>query len=106
MKKGDTMDATKILKKVGIDESESIMPVSAEEALESLIECIEEYCPNLQIDKLSKKELAILLQNYSDCISNFHPEGMHQERGALSRSEKILRKHGLTNDDIKVLDFC
>ncbi|PIU68069.1 MAG: hypothetical protein COS84_01995 [Armatimonadetes bacterium CG07_land_8_20_14_0_80_40_9] len=100
------MDATKILKRVGIDESESITHFSAEEALGSLIECIEEYCPNLQIDKLSKKEFTILLENYSDCILTFHPEGMHQERGALLQSEEILRKYGLSDDDIKVLDFC
>lgn len=97
---------TEILKKVEINENEPIMHVSAEESLENLIECIEEYCPNLQIDKLSKEEFTTLFENYSDCIVTFHPEGMHQERGAILRSEEILRKYGLTDDDIKVLDFC
>lgn len=100
------MNTSTLLKKSNIDAKESVVLITAEEALEYLLETIEEYCPHLKIDKMTKKDIATLLNSYGSCIIDFHPEAYHQERATLLRNFEILQKYGMTDDDYDALDFC
>lgn len=100
------MTAQQILKRKKIDISLPVIHLDKEEALENLMELLEEYEVDFDLSRLSKKELGILLSNYADCIFEFHPENEHQERGAFWRTRDILMKHGLAEDEIiRVFDF-
>lgn len=99
------MDALKILKDKGIDAEKPVLVVSREEALARLIEAILEFCPNLNIEKMSKIDLETLIDSMNDAILNYHPENYHQERSALLHNKKMLIRYGLTNEEIEVLDF-
>ncbi|MCS7249593.1 MAG: hypothetical protein NZ608_01490 [candidate division WOR-3 bacterium] len=45
------MNPTKLLKNLGIKPDEPILQITAEEALENLLEAIKEYCPHLKLEK-------------------------------------------------------
>ena len=77
------MKPSTLLKTKGIKPEDSVLLISAEEALENLLETIEEYCPNLEIDKMTKDDISTLLNSYADCVVNYHPESQHQERAVL-----------------------
>ena len=94
-----------LLKANGIEPVEPVLLITAEEALTNLTSVVEEYCPNVRLDKLSKKELMALLESYGQCVMDYHPENEHQERGTILRSVEILKKYGLTEDDIQSIDF-
>ncbi|MCX8026525.1 MAG: hypothetical protein N3A62_01540 [Thermodesulfovibrionales bacterium] len=81
------------------------MLITAEEAIENLLEAIDIYCPNLEITKMTKNDINTLLESYAECILEYHTENHHQERGALLRNFDMLRKYGLTNDDYNALEF-
>jgi len=100
------MKVSTILQNVGIDPDEPVLSISAEEAINNILEAIEEYCPNIEIDKMSKKELLSLILCYGNCVVNYHPEDYHQERAALLKNFEMLKKFGLTNEDYNTLDFC
>ena len=95
----------KLLIKSGIDSGKSVLFISKEEALSNLLETVEEYCPDLKVDKMSKEDIEILLESYGNCVIDYHPENSHQERGALLRNFDMLKKHGLSDEDYSVLDF-
>ena len=100
------MNAKKLLKQKGIDPNKLILQISAEEALGNLLEAIEDYDDiNLKIDKMSKKDLEILLDSYGDAVMNYHPENDHQERGAFLSCSDMLKKYGLTDEELVMLDF-
>jgi len=99
------MTPLKILKSKGIDPNESVLEISREEALERLIEVIEEFCPNLKVESMSKNDLEILLDSLGDTTVNYHPENFHQERAALLENSEMLRKYGLTDEEVNGLDF-
>jgi len=100
------MAAKQILKKKKDDGSKLILYLDKEEALENLIEALEEYQVDFDLSHLSKKELKELFDNYADCIITFHPENHHQERAAFWRTRDILIKHGLSMDEInRAFDF-
>lgn len=99
------MKPSTILNKVGINPDEPILLITAEEALENLLEAIEEYSPNLKINRLTKKDIEDLLDSYSECIINYHPENYHQERAALLDNIEMLRRYGLTDEDYNSIDF-
>lgn len=100
------MDALKILKKAGINPEEPVLLITAEEALENLLVAIEEYCPDLKVNKMTKKDLKTLLSSYGYSVTMYHPEDYHQERSALLENFKMLQKYGLTEDDYDSIDFC
>lgn len=100
------MEASVLLKKLKINPDEPVLLITAEEAMENLLETIEEYCPNLEINKMTKKDIMALFCSYADCVINYHPESNHQERGALIENFEILKRYGLTDDDYEPLDFC
>ncbi len=54
---------------------------------------------------MSKNDLEILLDSIGNATINYHPENYHQERGALLENSGMLRKYGLTDAEIKALDF-
>lgn len=100
------MEASVILKKTGIKPDEPILLITAEESLENLLNAVEEYCPNLKVNKITKEDIMTLLKSYANCIINYHPEDDHQERGALLENSEMLEKYGLTEDDYDAIDFC
>lgn len=99
------MKASTILKKAGIKPDEPVLLITAEEAMENLLEAIKEYCPNLKITKLEKEDIISLLNSYAGCVIDYHPESYHQERGALLRNFERLKNYGLRKDDYDSLDF-
>ena len=100
------MNATKILQSAGLNPNDSIFSLDNEEAVERLLEFIEEWKLQIQVKKISKEDWKTLLSSYADSIVDYHPENDHQERGAFLRNEQMLKKYGLTDDDILRLDFC
>ncbi|NCO88714.1 hypothetical protein AUK04_03230 [Candidatus Roizmanbacteria bacterium CG2_30_33_16] len=100
------MNTRKILQLVGLKPNNSISSLDNEEAMERLIKFIKEWELPIQIKKISKKDWETLFSSYADSIIDYHPENHHQERGAFLRNEQMLKKYGLTDEDIKRLDFC
>jgi hypothetical protein len=99
------MNPLKILKSKGINPNEHILVINKEEALERLIEAVTEFCPNLKVESMSKNDLEILLDSLGNATVNYHPENYHQERAVLLENSEMLRKYGLTDEEIKSLDF-
>lgn len=99
------MVASTLLKRKGIKPNEPILSITAEEALDSLLEAIEEYCPDLQVNKMTGEDIKALLDSYSNSVMLYHPENYHQERGALIENFKMLKRYGLTDDDYDSIDF-
>lgn len=100
------MNATKILQSVGLKPSDNISSLDNEEAMERLLEFIDEWELPIQVKKISKEDWQTLFSSYADSIIDYHPENDHQERGTFLRNEQMLKKYGLTDEDIKRLDFC
>ena len=100
------MKPTTILRRIGINSEKPVLAITTEEALENLLEAIEEYAPQLKIDKISKEDIETLLDSYSECIVDYHPEAYHQERAALLQNFEMLKRYGLTDDNYNSLDFC
>lgn len=100
------MNASTILQSVGLKPSNSIFSLDNEEAMEKMLELIEEWKLPIQVKKVSKEDWETLFSSYADSIIDYHPENDHQERGAFLRNEQMLKKYGLTGEDVKRLDFC
>lgn len=99
------MKLSTLLKKVGISPDEPVLLITAGEVLENLLEAIEEYCPDLKISEMKRKDIETLLDNYASCVIDYHPENNHQERAALLKSFEVLKRYGLSDDDYNSLDF-
>jgi|GEM_PF-832480 len=99
-------EATKLLKRKGIDPDELIQYISAADALENLMSAAEEYCPGLKIDEMRKRDIWALLKSYGNSVTRYHPEGDHQERGAFLENFEMLKKYGLRDEDYSSIDFC
>lgn len=99
------MTAAKILQSVGLDPNESIAHLDYEEAMETILGFIKEWELQIDVKRMSKKDWQTLFASYADSIIDYHPENDHQERGAFLRSEKMLKKYGLTDEDVRRLDF-
>lgn len=100
------MNAIKILQSVGLKPNDSAFSLDYEEMMEKLLEFIKEWDLRIDIKKISKKDWGTLFGSYADSIIDYHPENDHQERGAFLRNKKMLKKYGLTDEDVKRLDFC
>ena len=100
------MNATKILKSVGLKLDDSVFSLNYKEATERLLEFIKEWELRIEVEKINKKDWQTLFANYADAIIDYHPENDHQERGAFLRSKQMLKKYGLTDEDVQRLDFC
>jgi len=100
------MNPSTLLEAKGIKPEDSVLLITAEEALESILETINDYCPDLQIGKITKDDISTLLKSYADCVYNYHPESQHQERAVLLRHFDMLKQYGMTDDDYEALDFC
>ena len=99
------MNIQKLLSSKQINPSQTILQITAEEALESIGEMFDEFSVKIDFDKLSKEELEKLLFDYADAVVTYHPDSFHQERAAVLKNEEALKKYGLTDDDIEELDF-
>lgn len=100
------MNAIKILQFARLKPSDSIFSLNNEEAMEKILEFIEEWGLKINVKKISKKDWETLFASYADAIIDYHQENDHQERGVFLRNIKILKKYGLSDDDISRLDFC
>lgn len=100
------MKPSTLSKRTGINLDEPVLLITAEEAMENLSEAIEESCPYLKINKMKREDIEALLDSYSECIVNYHPDNYHQERAALISNFEMLKRYGLTNDDYNSIDFC
>ncbi len=100
------MDATKILQSAGLKPNDSIFSLDYKEAMEKILAFIKEWELPIQVKKVSKEDWETLFSSYADSIIDYHPENDHQERGAFLRNEQMLKKYGLTDGDVRRLDFC
>ena len=100
------MNTTKILQSVGLKPNDSIFSLDNKEAMEKIFEFIKEWDLKIDIKKISKKDWKILFASYADAIVDYHPDNDHQERVVFLKNEKMLKKYGLTSEDIARLDFC
>ncbi|MCK4252467.1 hypothetical protein KAX97_13545 [candidate division WOR-3 bacterium] len=100
------MEPSTLLKAKGIKPEESVFLITAEEALENILEAIDGYCPHLETDKITKEDISTLLNSYAECVIDYHPESQHQERAVLLKNFDMLKQYGLTEDDYEALDFC
>jgi len=99
------MNVKKLLSSKQIKPSKIILQITAEEALGSIKEMLAEFSLKIDFNKLSKEELEKLLFDFADAVVLYHPEDYHQERAAILKNETMLKKYGLTDDDIDALDF-
>lgn len=100
------MNISKILSFKKIRPSKVILQITAEEALWSLKEALEEFSLSIELNKLSKEELEKLISDYADAVETYHQEDYHRERAVFLKNEKLLKKYGLTDEDIVMLDFA
>jgi len=47
-----------------------------------------------------------LIDYFGESVIYYHPENDHQERAVLLKHSDMLKKYGLTDEDICRLDFC
>lgn len=100
------MNATKILQSAELNPSNNVFSLDNEEAMERLLEFVDEWELPIQVSKINKEDWQKLFSSYADSIIDYHPENDHQERGAFLRNEQMLKKYGLTDEDVRRLDFC
>jgi len=100
------MNATQILKSVGLRPRDKIFTITAGEAMSALLEFIKEWELTIAVEKINKKDWKTIFESYADAIINYHPENDHQERAVFLKNKKMLKKYGLTDEDITRLDFC
>jgi len=100
------MNATKILQSVGLKPSDTIFLITQSGAMVALLEFIEEWELQIKVEEISKKDWETLFASYADAIVDFHPDDDHQERIVFLKNSQMLKKYGLTDDDISRLDFC
>ncbi len=99
------MKISNILTSKQISPSKVILQITVKEALYSLKEALEDFSLSIDFNKLSKEELEKLLSDYADAVITYHPEDYHQERATLLKNKTTLKKYGLTDEDIEMLDF-
>lgn len=100
------MNARELLKKLNINPDEPVLLITAEEALENILDAVEEYCPELKIEEMKREEILTLLKSYGGAVINYRPEKYHQERSALIENFDTLKKYGLPDKDYNSIDFC
>lgn len=100
------MNATKILKSAGLKLNDSVFSLNYKEATEKLLEFIKEWELRIGVEKISEEDWKTLFSSYADSVIDYHPENDHQERIVFLRNEQMLKKYGLTDEDVKRLDFC
>ena len=99
------MNVKKLLSSKQISPSKIVLQITAEEALSSIKDMLVEFSLKIDFNKLSKEELENLLFDFADAVIMYHPDDYHQERAAILINETVLKKCGLTDDDIDALDF-
>jgi hypothetical protein len=99
------MSIDKLLLSKQINPSQTLLQITAEEALASIEEMLDDFSIEINFDKLSKEELEKLFFDYADAVVMYHPDSFHQERAAILKNEASLKKCGLTDDNIEELDF-
>ncbi|OGG91413.1 hypothetical protein A3H03_00330 [Candidatus Kuenenbacteria bacterium RIFCSPLOWO2_12_FULL_42_13] len=100
------MNATQILKSVGLKPDDTIFAITQSGALNAFLDFIEEWELPIKIDKISKEDWETLFASYADAIIDYHPEDDNQERAVFLKNKQMLKKYGLTDEYARLLDFC
>lgn len=100
------MRAIKILQSVELKPSDSILSLSYEEAMEKILDFIKEWELRVKVTRISKEDWTTFFASYADAIIEYHPENDHQERAVFLRHKGMLKKYGLTDEDVARLDYC
>ena len=100
------MTAKQILKSIKLNPYREILSITTEEAIGNLLEFIKEWELSVKVKDIKKEDWKKLLYDYASAIINYHPDNDHQERAVFLTNEKMLKKYGLTSEDIQRLDFC
>lgn len=100
------MNAKQLLKQKKINPDKPVLQINRNESLVSIMGAIKEYCPNVKIEKMPKKDLEGLVDSLGESIINYHPEDYHPERSTLLNYIDALKKCGLTDKEEDALDFC
>ena len=100
------MNASKLLKQKGINFDYSALSISAEDVIIRLIDTVKEWKLGLKLESMKKQDLLKLIDYFGGCVIDYHPENYHQERAVLLIHSDMLKKYGLTDEDICRLDFC
>lgn len=95
----------KVLESKNISPSKVFASITAGEIIDSLQEALDDFEIKFDFGKLTKQELVKLFYDYVECVSLYHPENYHQERGALLKNTDVLKKYGMSQDDTNMLDF-
>jgi hypothetical protein len=74
--------------------------------LVALLEFIDEWELEIEVEKIIKKDWETIFESYADAIIEYHPDDDHQERIVFLKNEKLFKKYGLTDEDVTRLDFC
>jgi hypothetical protein len=96
----------KVLGLIEFSPNRKLISVSVRRAVRKLLEFVDEWQLPIKVESIDRKDWKILLDSYAGAIITYHPENNHQERAVFLKNEKILKKYGLTNEDIMRLDFC
>ena len=99
------MNAKDLLKQKGINPNYSVLYITVEEALERLIETINDFELDINLHLMKKEELKVLIDSFGEAVIDYHPENDHQERAVLLKHSDMLKKYGLTDENICRLDF-
>ncbi|PIV53674.1 MAG: hypothetical protein COY53_06210 [Elusimicrobia bacterium CG_4_10_14_0_8_um_filter_37_32] len=100
------MNATKILQSVGLNPGDSVFSIDNEEALEKILKFIKEFELRIKVKKIGKDDWETLFSGYAEAVTIYHSENYHQERVVFLSNEKMLKKYGLTDEDVARLGFC
>ncbi|MBU3925315.1 hypothetical protein KJ575_02910 [Patescibacteria group bacterium] len=100
------MNATQILQSVGLKPRVKMFSITNAGAINALLEFIREWELSIEVEKISRTEWETLFESYANAIITYHPENDHQERAVFLKNKQMLKKYGLTDEDVKRLDFC
>lgn len=100
------MNVKKILRAVGLKPNALVSALTNEVAMQDIVDFIENLNLKIRVKKICKEEWWTLFAGYDEAIFLHHPENYHQLRALFLWNESMLKKYGLTDEDVARLDFC
>ncbi|MEM2174123.1 MAG: hypothetical protein QXI58_00660 [Candidatus Micrarchaeia archaeon] len=98
----DKKAKNKFFKQIKIKPDEPILLVTAEEALENILEVCEQFGISFDRFPKNKKFFQKLFETYANNLLLYHPDDFHPERKTLLDFADELK---LTDEEFKALDF-
>ncbi len=99
------MNASEILQSKKISPTTAALFISAEEAIQEMLEYAVRADIKLDLQLLDAEELRLLISSYGNCVVEFHPEDYHPVRAAILRNYQLLKRCGLRDPDLEIIDF-